>query len=1681
MANIRWVSTGELGVRVLRAKMPGGDTNLVLYGVKPDNFAWDEALKKGFTPTKSGTMLYRKTDIFTLSEIRSIFPKTFMLEVPEENTYLRIASAPTVKPVTTTPAVEEPEESAPAVSDGERSAAIEMSGCQSVGRNYLGQEVFEDSAKNRFVTSEGKGARISEADMKSASAFLRAADDESLSLCADGFVLRMLSGEALSFADVGRFAGVVYGEDKPLPATDVRLRKVQESIEAAIFRNFAKTHSETDASDFNDAVTLERLQPKMSARTSTSVDLQQYSTPLSMSIAAQSVLKDIITPETRLLEPTIGNGSLVSMLNCNVTGYDLDEGRISLVGQLGFTVEQKDFLSVPMPSKKYDVVIANPPFGGLNSPVEMFNEIKVTRIDHLIMLRALEMRRDDGAAVFIIGGDYSAKMSGNPGRLDGGSKNLFNWLVDHYNVSAFEIDGSLYEKQGAAFPVRMVVVGAKLSASEVKARTRKKNANNQWIETLSVATSHEEMWKLAKEAQAILGSENVDTDNISDVVDVNEFQVSYTPLSSVGESSSVLPINLSDSQRKAFKRLSDAVGDVDDYVARSLRIERDQLGKFFTPEQIDATALAIWNIERGRGLILGDATGQGKGRVMAAITRYAAINKMDGIFLTEKQNLFSDLWRDITDIGTEEIIAPFLVNNDANIINFETGNTIFKSASSAAKKRLFYSDAGEMSLLDEGATTMFATYSQFNRPSSALARARWLSEVQQGSIVMLDESHNAAGESNTGVNIASAIRNAAGAVYSSATFAKDAKNFGVYSKAFPPSVNLETLQETLAIGGPSLMEVLSGMLVEDGVMVCRQNDISNLSITPISPSDRLRVRNRELSAKMSEILLAMSNLSGDVSNVAEIKNKEMKKKFDKLGKDQKAGNRMGVRSVNFGSRLYNINRQFLLALSIDLCIDRAKDALARGEKPVLVIEQTMESVMKELMSNDDADVNDNGEVTQQPLMFRDVLRRMLGKIQEITINNGYGKTVKTDIFSIADDKEQVDSAKAIVKSINEMIDAFPDLSCNPIDDFRNALELGGWKTDEISGRSMMAIKGSDDSTVFVERGSKQRAKTVFDFNTGKIDALVITRAGSAGLSLHAFEKFKDQRKRLLLEAQIANDVNVRIQFFGRVNRRGQTSIPSIESITSGLPCEVRNLSMQNHKLRKLSANTTSNRKNKAEIDDCPDILNDIGNRVCFEYLLENPDIATSLGIDLDKKDEESEYFVNKLTGHIMLLHPDVQDKVFSEVFALYNDKIQELTMKGINPLEERVFDVKATVTDSFTLASGSGDSVFDAPVIAEKLEWKEVIEPIRRTRLMEMIQLGIERIQRDERYDASSKEGFEYLHSYSLKESGVYVNRKEIPVMGFLVRARKQFQILMERSLSGDILKLCKGDLSAGVDMALAMTDPNIIKTISERREWMERNLRSMMPGHVIQLTYGDEPVKGIITSIELPEYGKEHYMGQWHAKVLIPGRDMTINMSLNQIMSDEKFQAVSFDTSSMMGFFERVDNAPGGEIDYSRWVLTGNLFAASEIAAANSYGRAGIFTDKNNVRHRAILCREYVDRHVLLESRVPIATPQEATDLFVDELSTSRGNMKLGEGFSISYRDGDISLFVPGSKANGGGVFLDPDLLKALGAEFSGSRSSMSVKFKADYKKVLAMMVCLYKNKLTLPRPTEKVATPTA
>lgn len=251
------------------------------------------------------------------------------------------------------------------------------------------------------------------------------------------------------------------------------VKRVDEAAETGIVqaaRDMAEPIT-TDTSPltiFDQMVELYDRQPNLTAKTSTSKVDQAYSTPVPLAYAA-SRLADIRGGKS-VYEPTAGNGILLVEADPEtqtVIANEINGHRLESLAEQGFKPTAND--ATKFDPEKVDRVIANPPFGTVLDP----NQNKKTwalwdkatdQIDHAIAARALEAMKDDGRAVLILGGknlvDPDARAKAYIGSES--QRNFWPELYRRYGVvDHFTIDGDLYSKQGAGWPVDVVVIAGR--------------------------------------------------------------------------------------------------------------------------------------------------------------------------------------------------------------------------------------------------------------------------------------------------------------------------------------------------------------------------------------------------------------------------------------------------------------------------------------------------------------------------------------------------------------------------------------------------------------------------------------------------------------------------------------------------------------------------------------------------------------------------------------------------------------------------------------------------------------------------------------------------------------------------------------------------------------------------------------------------------------------------------------------------------------------------------------------------------------------------------------------------------------------------------------------------------------------------------------------------------------------
>jgi len=325
----------------------------------------------------------------------------------------------------------------------------------------------------------------------------------------------------------------------------------------------------------------------------------------------------------------------------------------------------------------------------------------------------------------------------------------------------------------------------------------------------------------------------------------------------------MLPVNLANETVTNLTLLAREF-DFIDFIKEKLNYSsRVKVVQSFSSEQIDALVLAIKSFEKGNGFILGDMAGIGKGRICAGVMRYAYTQGMIPVFFTQKPYLLNDIYRDLSNIDGIGMDAkekpvpprPFVMHNEGLIVDRD-GNPIptnqaYKTSykSGEAIYRLIDNTNPNsinelcLKMTDEIETTqkvkllkdfnaVMLPYSVISQGKS-MVRRNFLNAIAPNSILVFDESHNAASANlnskilQVGIPL---VKTSKGVLFSSATWAKNPDVFNLYviktslRTAVP---TLDSITDALKVGGENVSEYISTGLAKEGQMIRRERSFGD--------------------------------------------------------------------------------------------------------------------------------------------------------------------------------------------------------------------------------------------------------------------------------------------------------------------------------------------------------------------------------------------------------------------------------------------------------------------------------------------------------------------------------------------------------------------------------------------------------------------------------------------------------------------------------------------------------------------------------------------------------------------------------------------------------------------------------------------------------------------------------------
>jgi predicted RNA methylase len=784
----------------------------------------------------------------------------------------------------------------------------------------------------------------------------------------------------------------------------------------------------------------------------------------------------------------------------------------------------------------------------------------------------------------------------------------------------------------------------------------------------------------------------------------------YNPQSKAKGLDTQVPDSMADETHAVLKRVEGEVGgDMDEFVRHRLNYPtKDALYASLSAEQVDAVALAIYNIEGlGQSLIVGDMTGVGKGRIAAALIRYGVLQKKRPVFLTVQANLFSDIYRDLKAIGSGYLV-PFIFNapDTKSDIKDEDGNVVYSALSKTEQKAIF--ESGGLPAKYDYAV---ATYSQFNSPLTRFEKPGFLRSITPGSIMVLDEAHTASGTGNTGQFMQDIIGGAGGVLYLSATYAKEPANMPLYAKKTCMSEALmskEGIVNAFSKGGVALQEVVASLIVREGQMIRRERTYEGIEVNYTT-----------LTEKAYEHKTVSDNVTSIMRDIINFQEKYVKPVIEDMDTKMAAGGQQavqrsgtesgGIDNKPYYSKIFQVIHQMLFSIKAADVAEAALRHLREGRKPVIAFSSTMASFVDELIEGS-GEHEENG--IRIPLDFSYVLRKGLDGVFRYSVVEMEGDTTGGQLTV---DDLSVQGRTEYERIMDKIQRYTSGITISPIDILLEAIRKAGYRAVEVTGRSFEVEMSPDRKTGLVK--PRKRIST-FDafrlFNDNEVDVLLINQSGSTGASAHAVPTKKvpagqvKQRVMLILQAEL--DINQEIQKRGRINRTGQIIKPRYEYITSAIPAEQRLMMMLQEKLKSLDANTSSNQKQSSAMLDVTDFLNKIGDDVVKEYLMDFPDTNKMLNDPLKSERDDMAHFVS---GRVAVLPTAMQQEFYEEVAQRYRDTVDYLKQVDEYDLEMETLDLQAQAKHRQILIMGKGGySAFSSNTFLETVNANVLRKPM---------------------------------------------------------------------------------------------------------------------------------------------------------------------------------------------------------------------------------------------------------------------------------------------------------------------------------------------------------------------------------
>ena len=1075
---------------------------------------------------------------------------------------------------------------------------------------------------------------------------------------------RIAEGESFDNPKLATLADQAFGGTRPQGV--YTSRDAYDALETAVNRYLLTTKAQAlmqmNAEAFADLRALIARLPTQADRTLEQTEFQQFSTPptLAFLIAKLADLRS----EDIVLEPSAGTGSLAiwpRSIGARVVCNEINARRQALLSsELGFDTHNVDaeILDDLLPAEiRPTVVLMNPPFTATGGRVvQHHGKYGLRHVES-----ALRRLQDGGRLVAVAGENLSFERPSFTG--------WWQRVAASYQVRAnFGLSGKEYRKFGTTWGLQILVIDK--TGPTPGGNWQAQLSHILWGNAETIEDAWTALENLPRRVIPAFVSEQAKEPATTD----SAVFVPYVPAKLKGgrphpsviveaaSMASVTPPNIAYRPQLPLEIVTEG------------KLSDIQLERVIYAGQRHEQRLA--DGARG-GFYVGDGTGVGKGRVLAAII---VDNWLQGrrraLWLSVNNDLLESARRDLDDLSVQ---VPLARIND-------------------------YPAAGEIAL---PCGVIFSSYSSLI--ATAKHGAKRLDQIQRWlgpePVIIFDEAHKAKnalaggrGEPTlTGqavIDLQDPKRNPDyRVVYSSATGATDVRNMaymtrlGLWGPATSFPSGFPQFLNEIDSGGVGAMEMASRDMKSLGMY------LSGSISFGVDPHSGKAVEYRERLHSLTQEQRKMYDRAAVAWRVV-LQNIELALQITFAG-PRARGNALN----KFWGDHQRFFRQVICAFKVPSVIAEAEAALGDGKSVVISLVGTGEAKTREQIAKVTAD---GGSLEDLDFSPREIIAAMIERgfptqLYRDETDPVSGRTIQVPV---KDDSENFVQSQEALRMKQTLMDGLSSLRLpeNPLDQLVN--HFGEKHVAELTGRSRRLIRDPGSGRVEYKKRAPEgvpmhrvNVHAMEQFQAGACRVAIISDAGSIGISLHASNRAPNRQRRVHITLELGWSADKQMQCFGRTHRSDQAEPPEYVLLSTDLGGEKRFSSTIARRLASLGALTKGDRGAADNTDWARYNFETQEGRAALSLLyrrimagesvrgLDDPkQTLRDIGLLVMKEDgetirKEDEHNVPRFLNRILALPIEQQNALFDYFAELFDQTVRYAKASGT--FDEGVTDIRA--------------------------------------------------------------------------------------------------------------------------------------------------------------------------------------------------------------------------------------------------------------------------------------------------------------------------------------------------------------------------------------------------------------------